>query len=131
MHACRKGTMMFKPDSAQLKAITEAQQAWVRDILDPALSRAAEQERNAGFSTMSGVPVQRLYTPVDVAGTDPIDDIGFPGQFPFTRGVHPTGYRGKLWTMRMFAGFGTAEETNTRFRYLLAHGQSGLSVAFD
>src|SRR5688572_14424629 len=90
-----------------------------------------EQERDVGFTTMSGVPVQRVYTPVDIADTDPVDDIGVPGQFPFTRGIHPTGYRGRLWTMRMFAGFGTAEETNARFRYLLSQGQSGLSVAFD
>lgn len=90
-----------------------------------------EQERNAGFTTMSGVPVQPLYTALDVAGIDPVEDIGLPGQFPFTRGIHPTGYRGRLWTMRMFAGFGTAEETNARFRYLLSQGQSGLSVAFD
>ena len=78
-----------------------------------------------------GQPIERLYTPLDLAGNDPIDDIGFPGEYPYTRGIHPTGYRGKLWTMRMFAGFGTAEETNARFKYLLAQGQTGLSVAFD
>lgn len=122
---------MFKPDPEQLRASAAAQQAWVQDVLEPALARAAELERNAGFTTMSGVPVQRLYTTLDIAGIDPIEDIGFPGQFPFTRGIHPSGYRGKLWTMRMFAGFGTAEETNARFRYLLSQGQSGLSVAFD
>ena len=121
--------MTFTPDQAA--AFAAAQQAWERDVLRPALERAAEPERNAGFTTMSGVPVQRLYTPLDMAATDPVEDIGFPGQFPFTRGIHPTGYRGRLWTMRMFAGFGTAEETNARFRYLLSQGQSGLSVAFD
>ena len=121
--------MTFTPD--QVAAFAAAQETWERDVLRPALERSAEQERNAGFTTMSGVPVQRLYTPLDIAATDPVEDIGFPGQFPFTRGIHPTGYRGRLWTMRMFAGFGTAEETNARFRYLLSQGQSGLSVAFD
>ncbi|WP_026370246.1 acyl-CoA mutase large subunit family protein [Kallotenue papyrolyticum] len=113
------------------KEFEAAYQRWERDVLEPALRRAPEQERNAGFTTISGQPIKRLYTPLDLADTDPINDIGFPGQFPFTRGIHPTGYRGKLWTMRMFAGFGTAEETNARFRYLLSQGQTGLSVAFD
>jgi methylmalonyl-CoA mutase N-terminal domain/subunit len=86
-------------------------------------------ERSAGFSTMSGVPVRPLYTPEDVGGFE--ERIGFPGEYPFTRGVYPSMYRGRLWTMRQFAGFGTAEETNERFRYLLEHGQTGLSTAFD
>src|SRR3954451_11867842 len=90
-----------------------------------------EVDRNAGFTTISGIPLEPLYTPSDIGATDPAADIGVPGQFPFTRGIHPTGYRGKLWTMRMFAGFGTAEETNARFKYLLSQGQTGLSVAFD
>jgi methylmalonyl-CoA mutase N-terminal domain/subunit len=75
--------------------------------------------------------VERLYTPLDIADFDYEHDLGFPGQYPFTRGVHPTMYRGRLWTMRMFAGFGTAEETNARYKYLLEHGEMGLSVAFD
>jgi methylmalonyl-CoA mutase N-terminal domain/subunit len=108
-----------------------AYEQWQRETLDPTLQKAPEQERNAGFSTISGEPIQRVYTPLDIAGTDPVADIGLPGQYPFTRGIHPTGYRGKLWTMRMFAGFGTAEETNARFKYLLSQGQTGLSVAFD
>lgn len=85
------------------------------------------------FMTASGEPVNELYTPADWErlGIDPDRDIGLPGQFPFTRGIHATMYRGKLWTMRLFAGFGSAEETNQRFRYLLAQGQTGLSVAFD
>jgi len=83
-------------------------------------------ERDAPFSTLSGEPVEPLYTEADVRG-----EIGLPGQFPFTRGVYPSMYRGRLWTMRQFAGFGTAEETNRRFRYLLEHGQTGLSTAFD
>ncbi len=88
-------------------------------------------ERYAEFSTMSGVPIAGLYTPLDGADADYARDAGLPGEYPFTRGVHATGYRGRLWTMRMFAGFGTAEETNARFKYLLNHGQTGLSIAFD
>jgi methylmalonyl-CoA mutase N-terminal domain/subunit len=87
-------------------------------------------ERDAEFSTMSGVPVKPLYTPEDVEG-DYDEKLGYPGEFPYTRGVYPNMYRGRLWTVRQFAGFGTAAETNARFRYLLDHGQNGLSVAFD
>src|SRR5450755_1687969 len=95
--------------------------------------RAAHEhtsEREAPFSTLSGEPIAPLYTEGDL----PVDtgaSIGLPGQFPFTRGVYPSMYRGRLWTMRQFAGFGTAEETNERFHYLLDHGQTGLSTAFD
>src|ERR1700750_2479300 len=89
---------------------------------------AATPERPATFTTLSGEPVQPLYTEADVPASD---QIGLPGEFPFTRGVYPSMYRGRLWTMRQFAGFGTAEETNERFRYLLDHGQTGLSTAFD
>ena len=92
---------------------------------------ASKPEREALFETISGEPVRPLYTAEDIGDLDPERDLGHPGEFPFTRGVHPTMYRGKLWTMRMFAGFGTAEETNERFRYLLAQGQTGLSIAFD
>jgi methylmalonyl-CoA mutase N-terminal domain/subunit len=81
--------------------------------------------------TISGIPIKELYTPDDLAGWSPGDALGQPGEYPFTRGIHPTMYRGRLWTMRQFAGFGTAEDTNRRFHYLLAHGQTGLSVAFD
>ncbi len=88
-------------------------------------------ERYGEFSTMSGVPIERLYTPADSPAADYAADLGLPGEYPFTRGVHATGYRGRLWTMRMFAGFGTAEETNQRFKYLLQQGQTGLSIAFD
>jgi methylmalonyl-CoA mutase N-terminal domain/subunit len=94
-------------------------------------AQARLPERRDPFTTLSGAPVNRLYTPADVAGLDYGRDLGLPGRYPFTRGIHPTGYRGKPWTMRMFSGFGTAEETNARFRYLLAQGQTGLSVAFD
>src|SRR6202049_2923347 len=83
------------------------------------------------FPTVSGHPIRQLYTPADLTNWNPETDLGFPGEPPYTRGIHPTMYRGRLWTMRQFAGFGTAEDTNARFRYLLAQGQTGLSVAFD
>jgi methylmalonyl-CoA mutase N-terminal domain/subunit len=83
------------------------------------------------YTTVSGEPINMLYSPLDVRGIDFSTDIGYPGEFPYTRGIHPTGYRGKLWTMRQFAGFGTPEDTNERYHYLLEHGQTGLSVAFD
>jgi methylmalonyl-CoA mutase N-terminal domain/subunit len=82
------------------------------------------------FTTVSGMEVPHLVTPEQVADVDPLSTLGIPGEFPYTRGIHPTGYRGKLWTMRQFAGFGTAEDTNRRFKYLLSQGQTGLSVAF-
>ncbi len=92
----------------------------------------AAGERDASFSTLSGVPVEPLYTAVDLPDEDPARPrIGVPGEFPFTRGVYPSMYRGRLWTMRQFAGFGGAAETNERFHYLLEHGQTGLSTAFD
>ncbi len=109
----------------------QAQLQWEETALAPALAKAPEPDRNVGFSTISGEPIRRVYTAADLADNDALNDIGFPGQYPYTRGIHPTGYRGKLWTMRMFAGFGTAEETNARFKYLLSQGQTGLSVAFD
>jgi len=87
-------------------------------------------ERDALFTTISGEEIEPLYTEEHTADGDP-DRIGLPGEYPYTRGVYPSMYRGRLWTMRQFAGFGTAEETNERFRYLLAHGQQGLSTAFD
>ncbi|MCI0455021.1 MAG: methylmalonyl-CoA mutase family protein [Candidatus Dadabacteria bacterium] len=89
------------------------------------------KERQAEFRTPTGIPLERLYAPEDLESLDYERDIGYPGEFPFTRGVQPTMYRGRLWTMRQYAGFGTAEETNERFKYLLEQGQTGLSVAFD
>ncbi|MFD3162616.1 methylmalonyl-CoA mutase [Herpetosiphon sp. NSE202] len=118
---------MFSPD--QLAQMRAAQERWNDETLAPTLQKTPE--RPALFSTVSSEPIQRLYTPLDIADTDYAKDISFPGEFPYTRGIHPTGYRGKLWTMRMFAGFGTAEETNARFKYLLSQGQTGLSTAFD
>ncbi len=94
-------------------------------------SRAVPGERQPAFRTASGRLLQRVYDPGDLPDVDYLTDIGFPGEYPFTRGIHATGYRGRLWTIRMFAGFGSAEETNQRFRYLLGEGKSGLSVAFD
>jgi len=116
-------------DHNALDEIRRDQKEWESGTLQKALKR--RPERSAQFTTVSGQPIQRLYTPTDVADLDYGRDIGFPGQYPFTRGVHPTMYRGRLWTMRMFAGFGTGEETNQRYKYLLRHGETGLSVAFD
>jgi len=87
--------------------------------------------RSPKFETSSGIPLKNSYTPADVENLDPLKDLGRPGRYPFTRHVQPTGYRGRLWTMRQYAGFGTAEESNKRYRYLLEQGQTGLSVAFD
>jgi len=108
--------------------VREALHDWEQTTLKETLDRYPE--RYDEFITTSGEPVKRLYTPLDVEG-DYLDKIGLPGEYPFTRGVHPTMHRGRIWTMRMFAGFGTAEETNSRFKYLLEQGQTGLSVAFD
>lgn len=102
---------------------------WEGSILEPALKRAPEREEQ--FETPSGITINRLYTPSDIEGEDYDEDLGYPGQFPFTRGVQPTMYRGRLWTMRQYAGFGTAAESNRRFHYLLSQGQTGISVAFD
>ena len=111
--------------SDQIRPLKEE---WEATELQETLGRFPE--RQDAFKTDSNIPVDRIYTPVDV-GTDYIRDLGFPGQYPFTRGVQPTMYRGRFWTMRQYAGFGTAEETNTRYKYLLEQGQTGLSVAFD
>src|SRR5438045_1191188 len=89
------------------------------------------REREVPFTTISGRPIERLYTREDLRELDPTRDLNNPGEFPYTRGIHPTGYRGKLWTMRQFAGFGAPEETNQRFKELLKAGGGGLSVAFD
>lgn len=92
---------------------------------------ASSRQRNVTFTTVSGQPIQLVYTPDDIAHIDYLTEIGFPGEFPYTRGIHHNMYRGKLWTMRQFAGFGSPEDTNARYHYLLDHGQTGLSVAFD
>src|SRR4029453_1310674 len=107
----------------------EAVERWENETLDPVLKKRPERKSN--FQTVSLEEVDRLYTPADVSDIDFPNDIAFPGEFPYTRGIHPTGYRGKLWTMRQFAGFSTPEDTNARFKYLLKQGQTGLSVAYD
>ncbi|MFQ5943770.1 MAG: methylmalonyl-CoA mutase [Anaerolineales bacterium] len=116
-------------DEQELEAIREALEKWEETTLQQAM--ATMPERRERFITTSSEPVDRLYTPLDIADMDYVQDLGMPGQYPYTRGVHPTMYRGRPWTMRMFAGFGTAEETNDRFSYLLDQGQTGLSIAFD
>lgn len=109
--------------------IEEEVERWRDKTLEPTLKKHPEMEKR--FESVSLEEVDRLYTPADTAQIDFSRDISFPGEFPYTRGIHPTGYRGKLWTMRQFAGFSTPEETNARFKYLLDQGQTGLSVAYD
>ncbi len=116
-------------DRQKLEELRQALDRWEKTSLQPALTRLPE--RQEAFITTSSEPIERLYTPLDVADMDYLEDLGLPGEYPFTRGIHPTMHRGRLWTMRMFAGFGTAEETNARFKYLLDQGQTGLSIAFD
>ncbi len=116
-------------DRQKLAIHRAARQRWEATSLKKAL--AALPERRERFITTSSEPIDRLYTPADLENFDYETDLGYPGEYPYTRGVHPTLHRSKLWTMRMFAGFGTAEETNARFKYLLGQGQTGLSVAFD
>ena len=115
--------MTIRERAAEPARIESAQRAWEQAL-------AAAKLRDADFTTVSGAPLQALYGPGDVE-LDPERDLGWPGQFPYTRGVHPSMYRGRLWTMRQFAGFGTARQTNERFKYLLRNGQTGLSTAFD
>jgi methylmalonyl-CoA mutase N-terminal domain/subunit len=115
-------------DSKKLKKIDKARTAWAektQKVLDK------HPERKEGFQTVSGIPVERLYSPLSAPGCDYVRDLGFPGDYPYTRGVQPTMYRGRLWTMRQYAGFASAEESNRRYKYLLEQGQTGLSVAFD
>lgn len=111
------------------KDVQKEFERWRKTTLNKAISKAAERE--SSFKTTSDIELQRLYTPLDVGGLDYCDDLGFPGEAPFTRGTQPTMYRGRLWTMRQYAGFATPEETNKRYKYLLENGQTGLSVAFD
>jgi methylmalonyl-CoA mutase N-terminal domain/subunit len=112
----------------KLKEIEQREKAW-KKASEKALARFPERKKL--FVTSSNVALERVYTPLDVRDFDYTRDLGFPGEYPYTRGVYPTMYRGRLWTMRQYAGFGTAEQTNLRFRYLLQQGQTGLSVAFD
>src|SRR5258708_36631138 len=114
--------------SEGLKVVGAEDTRWRREMHDPLVAKKAPWKTD--FTTVSAMDVNPLATPSDVAGLDFERDLAFPGQFPYTRGIHPTGYRGKLWTMRQFAGFGTAAQTNERFKYLLSQGQTGLSTAF-
>jgi len=116
-------------DKRELTSIVKEKERWERETLEKTLARFPE--RLPEFTTVSGMPIERLYTPMDVEDLDYVRDLGFPGEFPFTRGVYATVHRGRLWTMRQYAGFGTAEESNQRYKYLLEQGQTGLSVAFD
>jgi len=118
---------MFDPD--KLKQVEARQKDWEKSLVAKTLERFPE--RKSQFKTDSSIPLERVYTPSHVQNLDYANDLGFPGEYPFTRGIYPTMYRGRFWTMRQYAGFGTAEETNKRFKYLLQHGQTGLSVAFD
>src|ERR1043166_8601791 len=118
------------PETKETSSPVEAEkERWEEETLEPALSK--HPERKKSFQTVSLAEVDRLYTPADTQDLDFNRDISFPGEFPYTRGIHATGYRGRLWTMRQFAGFGTPEETNGRFKYLMKQGQTGLSVAYD
>jgi methylmalonyl-CoA mutase N-terminal domain/subunit len=111
------------------KVLGDALRRWEDTVLRAALETLPERRKE--FLTTSSRPVRRLYTPLDLAGKTDAERLGLPGEFPYTRGIHPTMYRGRLWTMRLFAGFGGAEDTNRRFKYLFRHGETGLSVAFD
>ncbi len=117
-------------DADDLEKIRRGKDEWEEETLDPTLGRFGERKEEFTTDT-DGQTVERLYTPNDVADTEYEEDIGYPGENPYTRGVYPTMYRGRLWTMRQYAGFGTAEETNERYHYLIDNGQTGLSVAFD
>ncbi len=116
-------------DQEKVDQIREKNKEWEEEKLKKVLSRFPERKEE--FKTVSELPVNRLYTPADTVDLDYLDDLGYPGEYPYTRGVQPTMYRGRLWTMRQYAGFASAEESNTRYKYLLEQGQTGLSVAFD
>jgi methylmalonyl-CoA mutase N-terminal domain/subunit len=126
MRKKRGARRMF--EDGKIKEINEEYRKWSEKI---ERTLAKRPERKDDFVNTSGIPVKRLYTPLDAPDFDYVEDLGLPGEYPFTRGVQPTMYRGRLWTMRQYAGFATAEDTNRRYRFLLEHGQTGLSVAFD
>lgn len=119
--------MVFEEED--LKKIGKRAKEWESSTLKKVLEKVPESKQT--FATISGIPVKRVYTPTDIAKMDYAEDLGFPGEFPYVRNIYPTGYRGRLWTMRQYAGFGSAEDTNARYRFLLSQGQTGLSVAFD
>ncbi|HVP93363.1 MAG TPA: methylmalonyl-CoA mutase family protein [Acidobacteriota bacterium] len=115
-------------DEEKQKRIKQLKEKWEKEIVSKSFEKLPERGE---FATSSEIPVNRAYTPIDIADFDYPRDLGFPGEYPYARGVYPTMYRARFWTMRQYAGFGTAEQTNQRFKYLLEHGQKGLSVAFD
>src|SRR2546425_1558023 len=116
-------------DEDERKVLEKELKRWEETTLRDAL--ASHPERRKQFVTTSSRPVKGLYTPLDLAGKTRGERLGSPGEFPFTRGIHPTMYRGRLWTMRMFAGYGSAEDTNRRVKDLISHGETGLSAAVD
>ena len=118
---------MSKPDESE--TIIKQQDVWQKNLYSEWIKKHPERKKE--YKNLSETIIKNLYTPKDIADDSYLNDIGFPGEFPFLRGIHPTMYRGRLWTMRQFAGFGSAEETNRRYKYLLEHGETGLSVAFD
>src|SRR4030067_135446 len=113
----------------ELKEIEKKAKEWESTTLKNVLEKVPESKQT--FTTISGIPIKRIYTPTDIANMDYAEDLGFPGEFPYIRNIYPTGYRGRTWTMRQYAGFGSAEEANARYKFLLSQGQTGLSVAFD
>jgi methylmalonyl-CoA mutase N-terminal domain/subunit len=118
----------LKKSEDSKKAFKSLYQHWKSERYSPSLRKLSLEKKE--FSTISGKIIKELYTPLDLDEFNYLKELGFPGEYPFTRGIHPTMYRSQLWTMRQFSGFGTAEDTNTRYKYLLSHGQTGLSVAF-
>jgi methylmalonyl-CoA mutase N-terminal domain/subunit len=122
----QKATMF---DDKKLEKLSKEQKRWEQTTLPNWIKQC--KERKTEFHNTSNMPIKRLYTPEDIAEMDYLRDLGFPGEYPFIRGVHATMYRGRFWTMRQFSGFGTAEQTNKRFKYLLKEGETGLSIAFD
>src|ERR1700674_3198299 len=132
MNEPSKGTTEIAPRAENSSADRQSspkELAWEKNTLQPTLEKSPE--RRPEFTTISAYPIRRLYTHADLPNWDAERDLGFPAEPPYARGIHSTMYRGRLWTMRQFAGFGAAEDTNQRFRYLLAQGQTGLSTAFD
>ncbi|MEM2412608.1 MAG: methylmalonyl-CoA mutase family protein, partial [Candidatus Bathyarchaeia archaeon] len=116
-------------DKQKIEEIARERERWEKSTLPNWIMQCPERQKE--FKNHSGMTIKGLYTPEDIKDLDYMRDLGFPGEYPFTRGLHATMYRGRLWTMRMFAGYGTAEDTNRRFKYLLSEGETGLSTAFD
>jgi len=125
----KRGTASDRPSRSQDRVLTTAQRTWEEQVLSSWLSENPESK--VLIENPSGIELNRIYTPSDIAALRYVEDLGFPGAYPYTRGIYPTMYRGRIWTMRMFSGFGTPEDTNRRLRYLLDHGETGLSIAFD